>query len=148
MKTSDILEYVPIFFFGLEFEKYCEPREFASDAEREDCKWIRTSFPNPKLWKRAEKRRSDACAPDDYHPTPELYSVDWGDLSGHNEILYDKCLKVWVDSGYKKNPKLYYPWMRTFIIDTSKLDTTQDYRLEVFTTPDDSEIISWVLITD
>lgn len=106
---------------------------------------------NPKKWKRVEKRRWDGAQKPDaiitWDGKQKVISANFDDLGiidegDCNEQLRDKALQNWIASNYNDKD---LPMFRMFL---PRGDLEDSFRLEVFTTSDDTEIICWTSVGD
>lgn len=162
MSTADILKCIPVWFSGekfVEYAKSCTVQHEDDDGNPQgEYELLLKTFPNPKKWRREEKTRQEGYAPRSYiavcgphkgetvtNPATFDMNVDFIEFGEYNKELYDATLQAWKDINYVDNKK-YFPWLRIY---TPKHDDLADtYRLEVYTTPDDKEVILWQIVVD
>lgn len=114
-----------------EIAEVAEAFNLPSDASAEkvnEC--ILKEFSNSSAWKREEKVRMER---DHIHLSDDVVDV----IGEYNKNLYEKALS---EGNAEKI------WQRTFMPRHDLLG--DNFRLEVYTTPDDTEVVAWTVIVD
>ena len=96
-------------------------------------------FAKPGTWKRELKHRTELYMSPQEYTEFDIGVVDWGEC---DPALCEKAFKDWVASGYNKKN---LPIERMFV---PAHDLRENFRIEVTTTSDDTQIICWTAIVD
>lgn len=158
LKTKDILEAITkdknfeeilVSMIRLAIKPdYCNDGKI--DENSIEYKKLYTFLKTPTNWKRESKRRLENYSK--FHTIktwqgiekdiPDEFEIEIIDGGFVNEQLLNESLKLWVDSKYDKK---MLPFVRIFYPDHELSD---NYRIEVFTTNDDTKIICWTVVED